>query len=181
MHPIEKRPRKETKNDHMKEEQRTNRRKRQNTLEAYQQKNNHRNMKKDALCAESIAMDNPLWYPEMQSPIPQAQRVATLEAAWNNPDFFNPTWRPLSIFHEFEQSRDIVDDDVNDMRRLSQHGKVTHGERRALRVQQNRQFQDKCVNRPSAPSDEDDDAMAPTLHKEHQVDDNRMFLISLFF
>jgi hypothetical protein len=34
----------------MTEEQRTNRRKRQNTLEACQQKKNHCNMKKDALC-----------------------------------------------------------------------------------------------------------------------------------
>jgi hypothetical protein len=51
----------------MTEEQRTNRRKRQNTLEACQQKKNHCNMKKDALCVESIAMDNPLWDPEMQS------------------------------------------------------------------------------------------------------------------
>jgi hypothetical protein len=55
----------------MTEDQRTNRRKRQNTLEACQQKKNHRNMKKDALCAVSIAMDNPLWNLEMQSPIYQ--------------------------------------------------------------------------------------------------------------
>jgi hypothetical protein len=62
----------------MTEVQRTNRRKRQNTLEACQQKKNHCNMKKDALCAESIAMDNPLWDPEMQSPISQVQSAATL-------------------------------------------------------------------------------------------------------
>jgi hypothetical protein len=45
-----------------------------------------------------------LWDPEMQSPISQVQHVATLEATWNNPDFFNPTWRSLSILPEFEQS-----------------------------------------------------------------------------
>jgi hypothetical protein len=76
-------------------------------------------MKKDALCAESIAMDNPLWDPEMQSPISQVQSAATLEVTWNNPDFFNPTWRPLSILPEFEQSQDTVDDDVNDMTHMS--------------------------------------------------------------
>jgi hypothetical protein len=48
-------------------------------------------MKKDPLCPEAIAMENPLWDPEMQSPISQVQRATTLEATWNNPDFFNPT------------------------------------------------------------------------------------------
>jgi hypothetical protein len=76
-------------------------------------------MKKDALYPESIAMDNPLWDPEMQSPISQVQCVATLEAAWNNPDFFNPTWRTLSILPKFEQSRETVDDDVNDITHVS--------------------------------------------------------------
>jgi hypothetical protein len=59
-------------------------------------------MKKYALYAESIAMDNPLWDPVMQSAISKVQCAATLEAAWNNPNFFNPTWRPLSILLEFE-------------------------------------------------------------------------------
>jgi hypothetical protein len=44
---------------------------------------------------------------------------------------------------------------------------------------ENQRFQDICVNRPSAPLHEDDDIMAPKLPKEHQLDDNRKFLISL--
>jgi hypothetical protein len=59
-------------------------------------------MKKDALCPESIAMENPAWLPEIESPIIQSQCEATLEAACNDPDFFNPTWRPLSIAPKFE-------------------------------------------------------------------------------
>jgi hypothetical protein len=126
-------------------------------------------------------MENPLWDPEMQSPISQVEHAATLEAPWNNLDFFNPTWRPLSILPEFDQSQVAVDDDVNDMAHVSRHSRVTHGEWRVLRVQQNRRFEETCVNRPSAPSDEHEVVMAPTLHKEHRVDDNGRFLTYLFF
>jgi hypothetical protein len=45
--------------NHMTEEQRTTLRKRQNTHEALQQKKSRYKMKKDALCPESIAMENP--------------------------------------------------------------------------------------------------------------------------
>jgi hypothetical protein len=41
-------------------------------------------------------MENPSWVLEMESPVNQAQRAANSEAAWNDPNFFNPTWRPDS-------------------------------------------------------------------------------------
>jgi hypothetical protein len=53
----------------MTEEQRTILRKRQNTPKAHQQKKSRRKMKKDVLCPESIAMENPVWVLEMESPV----------------------------------------------------------------------------------------------------------------
>jgi hypothetical protein len=94
-------------------------------------------MKKDALCLESITMENPAWVPEMESTVNQAHRAANLEEAWNDPDFFNPTWRPLFIPHKLEHSPGPVNDEGNDMTQVSRHRNVTHGERQALRAQQN--------------------------------------------
>jgi hypothetical protein len=71
------------------------------TEEERKENYNYRKMKKDALCLESIAMENPAWMPEIESPIIQAQCATTREAAWNDPDFFNPTWRPLFIPPKF--------------------------------------------------------------------------------
>jgi hypothetical protein len=82
-------------------------------------------------------MENPAWVPEIESPIIQAQRAATHEAAWNDPNFFIPIWRPLFIPPKFEQSSEPVNIDANEMTNVLQHCKVTHGERQALRVQQN--------------------------------------------
>jgi hypothetical protein len=48
-------------------------------------------------------------------------------------------------------------------------------------VQQNPRFEETCVNRPYAPSDEHEVVMAPTLQKEHRVDDSGRFLTYLFF
>jgi hypothetical protein len=161
----------------MTKEQRATLRKRQNTAKAHQQKKNHRKMKKDAVCPESIAMENLTWVPKMESPIIQAQCAATFEAAWNDPDFFNPTWRPLSILTKFEQSPNPVNDDANDMTQVLRHRNMTHGERQVLCAQQNQRFQDTCVNRPSAPLHEDEDVMAPKLPRH----DNLYFLISFPF
>jgi hypothetical protein len=94
-------------------------------------------MKKDALYPESIAMDNPVWVPEMESTVNQAHRAANLEEAWNDHDFFNPTWRPLFIPPKLEHSLDLVNDEGNDMTQVLRHRNVTHGERQALRAQQN--------------------------------------------
>jgi hypothetical protein len=151
------------------------------TQEERKQNYSRRKMKKDALCPESIAMENPAWVPEIESPIIQAQCAATCEAAWNDPDFFNPTWRPLFIPPKFEQSSEPVNTDANEMTNVLQHHEVTHGERQALRAQQNQRFQDKCVNRPSSPLHEDEDVMPPKLSKEHLLDDSHKFLTSLFF
>jgi hypothetical protein len=74
-------------------------------------------------------MENPAWVPEIESPIIQAQHVATCEAAWNDPDFFNPTLRPLFIPPKFEQSPDPVNTDVNEITNVLRHRSVTHGER----------------------------------------------------
>jgi hypothetical protein len=116
-------------------------------------------MKKDALCLESIAMENPAWVPEIELPIIQAQCVATRETAWN-------------VLN--------VNIDANEMTNVLRHRKVTLGERQALCAQQNQRFQDKCVKRPSSPLHEDEDAMPPKLPKEHLLDDSCMFLTSLF-
>jgi hypothetical protein len=94
-------------------------------------------MKKDAFCPESIAMENPAWVPEMESPVNQDHHAANSEVAWNDPNFFNPTWRPLSILPKFEESSDLVNNDGNDMTQMSRHRNVTHGERQALHAQQN--------------------------------------------
>jgi hypothetical protein len=123
--------------NHMTEEQRTTLRKRHNNLEVHQQRKSHRKMNKNVVGLESIAMENPAWVPEMESPIIQAQRATTFEVAWNDPNFFNPTWRPLSISPKFEQSPDPANDDASDMTYVSQHHNVTHDERQALRAQQN--------------------------------------------
>jgi hypothetical protein len=48
-------------------------------------------MIKDALCPESIAMENPAWVPEMESSVNQAHRATNSKAACNDPNFFNPT------------------------------------------------------------------------------------------
>jgi hypothetical protein len=112
-------------------------RKKQNTPKAHQQKKIRCQKKKDALCPESIAMENLAWVPEMESPATQAHRAANFEAAWNDPDFFNPTWRPLSIPPKSEQLPDPVNNDDNDMTQMSRHRNMTHGERQAIRVQQN--------------------------------------------
>jgi hypothetical protein len=56
---------------------------------------------------------------------------------------------------------------------------MTHGERQALRTQQNRRFQDICVNRPSDPLYKDEGDMAPELPTKHRVDDNSKFLTAL--
>jgi hypothetical protein len=138
-------------------------------------------MKKDALCLESIAMENPAWVLEIESPIIQAQRAVTHEATWNDPDFFNPTWRPIFILPKFEQSLDPVNTDANEITNVLRPRNVTHGERQALRAQQNQRFQDICVNRSSAPLHKDEDAMPSKLPKEHQLDDSRKFLTSLIF
>jgi hypothetical protein len=58
---------------------------------------------------------------------------------------------------------------------------VTHGERQALRAQQNQRFQNIYVSRPSSPLHEDEDIMVSKVPKEHQLDDSRKFLTSLFF
>jgi hypothetical protein len=55
----------------------------------------------------------------MESLIIQAQCVVTFEVAWNSRDFFNPTWRPLSIPPNFEQLPDLVNDDANEMTNVS--------------------------------------------------------------
>jgi hypothetical protein len=94
-------------------------------------------MKKYALCPESIAMENPAWMPEIESSIIQAQRAATHEAAWNDPNFFNPTWRPLFIPPKFEESPDAMNIDANEITNVLRHRNMTHGKRQALRVQQN--------------------------------------------
>jgi hypothetical protein len=121
----------------MKEGQRIAARKRQNTPKVHQQKKSHRKMKKDALCTESIAMENPAWMPETEWSVNQAHCAPNFEEAWNDPNFFNPTWRPLSIQSKFEQSPDPVNNDDNDMTQKTQHHNLTHGERQALRAQQN--------------------------------------------
>jgi hypothetical protein len=105
----------------MTEGQRTSVRKRQNTPEVHQQKKSRRKMKKDALCPESIAMENPTWMPEMEWPVNQVHRATNFEEAWNDPNFFNPTWRPLSIQPKFEQSLDPVNNDDNDMTQKTRH------------------------------------------------------------
>jgi hypothetical protein len=188
-HPIQKRSRKDSiipatskKNryDGKTEEQVTTFRNRRKTPESRQKQNSSRKMKKDALCPESIAMENPAWVPEMESPI-KAQHSATLEAAWNDPDFLNPTWRPFSISPKSEQSPDPVNVDANEMTNVSRHRNVTHGERQALCAQQNQRFQNICVSRPSSPLNEDEDIAAPKLPKEHRLDDSRKFLTSLIF
>jgi hypothetical protein len=94
-------------------------------------------MKKDVLYPESIAMENPAWVPKIESPIIQAQRAATCEVAWNDPGFFNPTWRPLFILPKFEQSPALVNTDANEITNVLRYHNVTHGERQALRAQQN--------------------------------------------
>jgi hypothetical protein len=103
-------------------------RKKQNTHEACQQKKIHCQKKKDALCLESIAMENLVWVLEIESPANQAHRTANFDAAWNDHDFFNPTWRLLYIPPKFEQSPDPVNNDDNDMTQMSRHRNVTHGE-----------------------------------------------------
>jgi hypothetical protein len=65
----------------MTEEQRTTLRKRQNTHEALQQKKSRYKKKKDALCPESIAMENPSWVPEMESSVNQAQRASKFKGS----------------------------------------------------------------------------------------------------
>jgi hypothetical protein len=134
---------------------------------------------KDALYPESIALENLAWVPKMESTVNQAHRAANLEEAWNDPDFFNPTWRPLFIPPKLEHSPDPVNDEGNDKTQVSQHYNVTHGERQALRAQQNQRFQDMCVNRPSAPLHEDEGVMTPKLPTEQVVDGNRKFLTSM--
>jgi hypothetical protein len=49
----------------------------------------------------------------------RAHRAANLEEAWNDPDFFNPTWRPLFIPPKLEHSPDLVNDEGNDMTQVS--------------------------------------------------------------
>jgi hypothetical protein len=98
------------------------------TEEEQKENYNHRKIKKDALCPESIAMENPAWVPEIESPIIQAQRAATREAAWNDLDFFNPTWRPIFIPPKFEQLQDLVNTDANEITNVLGHRNVTHGE-----------------------------------------------------
>jgi hypothetical protein len=110
----------------MTEEQRTTLRKRQNTHEALQQKKSRYKMKKYSLYLESITMENPVWVSEMESLVNQAHRVANFEAAWNNPNFFNPTWRHLSIPPKFEEALDSVNNDDNDTTQ-SRHRNVTYG------------------------------------------------------
>jgi hypothetical protein len=95
------------------------------TEEERKQNYNHHKMKKDTLCPKSIVMENPAWVSEIESPIIQAQCATTLEAAWNDPDFFNSTWRPLYIPSKFEHSPDQVNDDA----------------KQALCAQQNQGFQ----------------------------------------
>jgi hypothetical protein len=151
------------------------------TEEERKQNYSRRKMKKDALCPESITMENLAWVLEIESPIIQGQRATTREVAWNDPNFFNPTWKPLFIPPKFEQSSKPVNTDANEMTNVLQHRKVTHGERQALRAQQNQRFQDKCVNWPSSPLHEDEDVMPPKLTEDHPLDDSRKFLTSLFF
>jgi hypothetical protein len=69
-------------------------------------------MKKDALCPESIAIENPMW-------VLETQRGVALEAAWNDPDFFNPTWMPLFIVSKFEQLPEPANDDANGITHVS--------------------------------------------------------------
>jgi FtsZ-interacting cell division protein ZipA len=140
-HPIQKRSRKDSESDPMRsckreftEDQRQNRRmhekkrytamteelramlrKKQNTPEALQQKKICCQKEKDALCSESISMENPVWVPLMDSPANQAHRAANFEVAWNDLDFFNHTWRALSIPPKLEQLPDLVNNDDNDM------------------------------------------------------------------
>jgi hypothetical protein len=128
----------------MTEEQQAMLRKKHNTPKARQQKKIRCQKKKDALCLESITMENPAWVLEVESPSNQAHHATNSKAAWNDPDFFNPTWRPLSILPKFEQSPYPVNNDDNDMTQMSQQRNMTHGERQALRVQQNQRFQYKC-------------------------------------
>jgi hypothetical protein len=71
--------------------------------------------------------------------------------------------------------------DANEKTNVLRHHNVTHGERQALCVQQNQQFHDICVNRTSAPLQEDEDVMPPKLPKRHQLDDSHKFLTSLIF
>jgi hypothetical protein len=104
---------------------------------------------------------------------------ANSKAALNDPNFFNPTWRPLSIPPQFEKSPDAENNDDNDMTQMPRHHNVTHGERQALRAQQNQRFQDICVNSPSASLHEDEDVMAPELPTKHQVDGKHKFLTAL--
>jgi hypothetical protein len=70
----------------------------------------------------------------MESSVNQAQCAANSEAAWNDPNFFNPIWRPLSIPPKFEELLDSENNDDNDMTQMLRHRNVTHGERQALRV-----------------------------------------------
>jgi hypothetical protein len=74
---------------------------------------------KDALCQESIAIENPMWVLEIGLSIIQSQRVVALEAAWNDLDFFNPTWMPLSIASKFEQLHEPTNDDANGITHVS--------------------------------------------------------------
>jgi hypothetical protein len=60
-------------------------------------------------------MENPVWVPQMDSPANQAHRAANFEVAWNDLDFFNHTWRALSIPPKLEQLPDLVNNDDNDM------------------------------------------------------------------
>jgi hypothetical protein len=43
----------------------------------------------------------------------------SISTAWNDPDFFNPTWMPLSIASKFEQLPELANDDANGITHVS--------------------------------------------------------------
>ncbi|TVU43635.1 hypothetical protein EJB05_10121, partial [Eragrostis curvula] len=96
----------------------------------------------DELCSESIAMENPLFVPDVVFPNGSAQAKSNPKPASDPPDIsmIGPTWKPLNIPPVPDQSHNNDGDNSSNKARGGRHQRVTHGERQVLRMRRNEHF-----------------------------------------
>jgi hypothetical protein len=170
----------------MSPEQHSRRKQQQRTPAYHKKRNTSLNKKKDCLCPESIAMENPEWirdpeFPDNQTLDEAPESIAMQNPKWiPEPDFpdnrkldeamdgyLKPRWRPFHLL------RHIWVDDIGDMNRgpgiqdKSRHHNVASSERPALRSQRNQQFHDLSHARSSKDNNKDIDDCSGDVQGNH--------------
>ncbi|TVU48807.1 hypothetical protein EJB05_00083, partial [Eragrostis curvula] len=129
-----------------------------------EEKKSDRKKRREELCSEYIAMENPLFVPDLIFPNSSAKATSNPKLGSDFPDIsmIGPTWKPLNIPPVRDQSPNNDEDNGSNNAHGVRHQRVTHGERQTLRARRNEQF-----HKPKNPLD-------PSLEEDHSLTDDEI-------